>query len=107
MKLDAETGVVEFLPELILRPGMNRQEILALDVDWKEWNVVENIPWALRVIIKLPNKGMSPKTIVVVHVGLENCPLTFGTPHRGISSAGRRRDQRVNAPNECAHGLRK
>jgi len=77
MKIDPDTGIIEFLPELILRPGMNRREILALDVGWEDWNVVDNVPWAFRAIIKLPNKTISPKTILIVYVGLDDRPLAF------------------------------
>ena len=77
MKIDSETGIIELTPVLALRRGMTRRELLSINVGWEEWDVVDNIPWSFRTIIKLPNKGISPKTILVVHIGLDNRPLTF------------------------------
>jgi len=77
MKIDPESGVVEFNREIILRPRMTRSDILSINTKWEEWTIVDNIPRAFRTIIELPNKGMSSKTILIVHVGLENRPMAF------------------------------
>lgn len=77
MKIDPETGIMEFRPDLILYPGMTRTDILSINVDWEDWNVIDDIPRAFRTIIKLPNKGIGPKTILIVYVGLNNRPLAF------------------------------
>lgn len=77
MKIDPETGVVKFSKELILRPGMTRSDVLSMSVHWEDWNIIDDIHRAFRAIIKLPNKGISSKTILIVYVGLENRPLAF------------------------------
>ena len=77
MKLDPESGIIELTHELVLRPRMTRQDILAMNVEWENWAVIDDVPRAFRTIIKLPNKGISPKTIVIVYVGLDNRPLAF------------------------------
>jgi hypothetical protein len=77
MKLDPESGVIEFTSKIVLRPGMTRDDILSIDTNWQEWNVIKNIPRAFRSIINLPNQGISPKTILIVYVGLEERPLAF------------------------------
>lgn len=77
MRIDPESGVIELTNELVLRPRMTREGIMALNVEWEDWVVFDGIPRAFRTIVKLPNKGISPKTIVIVYVGLENRPLAF------------------------------
>jgi hypothetical protein len=77
MKIDLQTGVVEFTPDLILRPGMMRNELLALNVNWEEWDIIKKIPFSFRTIFKMPNKGMSPKTILVVYIGVGSEPIQF------------------------------
>lgn len=77
MKLNSQTGVIEFASNIILRPGMNRNDLLSINVDWEEWEIVENSVISFRTIFKLPNKGMSPKTILIAYVGEESEPLAF------------------------------
>lgn len=79
MKIDPQTGVMEFSSKIVLRPGMTRSQLLTIDVEWEEWDVVDNVPFSFRTIFKLPNKGLSPKIILVVFVGIENNPLDFWT----------------------------
>lgn len=76
MNIDVDSGVIEFTREIVLRRGMTRRDILALDIEWQEWTVIKNVPSAFRAIINLPNKGITSKTILIVRVGEDNRPLT-------------------------------
>jgi hypothetical protein len=77
MNLDLKSGVIKITPKMILRPEMTRNDILEIDVGWQDWNIIDGTPRAFRSIIELPNKGMSPKTILIVYVGINNQPLAF------------------------------
>ena len=55
---------------------MTRAEILALDLKWEEWIVVDDVPYAFRALINLPNKGISKKSVLIVRVGLGVHPIT-------------------------------
>jgi hypothetical protein len=77
MKIDPKSGIIEITSELILCPRMMRRDFLSINIEWEDWDIVDNIPRSFRTIIKLPNKGISPKTVLVVHGGLDDRPITF------------------------------
>lgn len=79
MKIDADSGIIEITPELAIHPGITRSDLFSMDVKWEEWDVVDNIARSFRTIFKLPNKKISPKTLLIVHIGLDDLPVTFWT----------------------------
>lgn len=77
MKFDTKTGTIELADELSLHRGMTRKEILKTSATWEDWIVVEGVPHSIRTIIKLPNKKISAKTILIVHVSPNEYPLAM------------------------------
>lgn len=79
MNFDSKTGSIDFDPALFLRPRMLCSEVLALPIKWEEWMIVDGVTHSYRALLKLPNKGMSSKTILIVHVGPGTNPLGLWT----------------------------
>lgn len=77
MKFDTNTGIIEFTPKLILRPGITRKEIKSMNANWEDWSIIDGAPRALRCLINMPNKGISKKTVLIVHAGIDDRPLAF------------------------------
>lgn len=77
MRFDPKSGEIELTKEIRLRRGMTRKEVLSLKAQWEEWMVVDGIASGFRTVLNLPNKGISPKTILIVYVGLDPDPITF------------------------------
>lgn len=75
MKFDPQTGNIEFANGLYLYRGMTRKDVMNMKANWEDWNVVNGIPHALRALIKLPNKGISATTILIVRVGFLEHPI--------------------------------
>lgn len=77
MKFDPATGIIELTPGLNIGPGMTRKDLLAMNVKWEDWTEVDGVPRAMRALINLLNKGINPKTILIVHVDIANKPIAF------------------------------
>lgn len=91
---DKNTGEICLTPELRIRRGMSRKDILAMAVNWEDWILIDGIPSAYRTIFNLPNRHMSPKTILIVHVGTLDVPLAFWSivPWDLVDGAQKRRE---------------
>lgn len=72
MKFDTQNGSLDLPDGIGIHRGMVRAEVLATFNKWENWNDSEDGPRALRSIINLPNKNMSPKVILIVFFLAEN-----------------------------------
>lgn len=71
------SGSIEFATGLVLHRNMSRLDILNMATQWEDWIVVHGVPSAYRTIMKLPNRGSSSKTILIVYFGILDGPLAF------------------------------
>jgi len=88
MKFDSSTGCIDILPGLSLGRGMTRKDVMASSADWEEWDFFDNAAIALRSIIRLPNKNVSPRTMLVVYVRPEDQLIAFWNISLGNVSNG-------------------
>jgi hypothetical protein len=76
MNFDRDTGQIDLLPGLRLHRGMTQLEVLATTAEWEDWHEIDGIPTAFRTIIRLPNKDISARTILIVYFNLEDKVMT-------------------------------